>query len=75
MQAFLASIGYNSWVLPALLIIPVAGSVPLLMMGQRSGEATEDSNRTARLIAFSVLLLEFIVSIGLWWSFDPSSAG
>ena len=75
MQAFLASIGYNSWVLPALLIIPVAGALPLLMMGQRPGEATEDSNRTARLIAFSVLLLEFIVSIGLWWSFDPSSAG
>jgi NADH-quinone oxidoreductase subunit M len=75
MQAFLASIGYNSWVLPALLIIPVAGALPLLLMGQRSGEATEDSNRSARLIAFGVLVLEFFVSIGLWWSFDPSSAG
>jgi NADH-quinone oxidoreductase subunit M len=75
MQAFLASIGYNSWVLPALLIIPVAGALPLLLMGQRSGEATEDSDRTARLTAFGVLVLEFFVSIGLWWSFDPASAG
>src|SRR5688500_18169776 len=75
MSAFLSSIGYNSWVLPALLIIPVAGALPLLLMGQRSGEATEDSNRTARLIAFGVLVLEFLVSIGLWWSFDPAHAG
>jgi NADH-quinone oxidoreductase subunit M len=75
MQAFLTSIGYNSWVLPALLIIPVIGAIPLFVMGQRSGAASEDSNRTARQIALAVLLTEFVVSLGLWWSFDPASAG
>ena len=66
MQAFLISIGYNSWVLPALLIIPVAGAIPLLAMGQRI-EHRESSSNAARQIAFGTLLLEFIVSIGLWW--------
>jgi NADH-quinone oxidoreductase subunit M len=72
MQAFLSSIGYNSWVLPALLIIPVAGAIPLLAMGQRI-EHQESSSNTARQIAFGTLLLEFLVSIGLWWSFDPAT--
>ena len=75
MQVFLSSIGYNSWVLPALLIIPMIGAIPLLLMGQRTGEAHEGSNQTARQIAFAVLLVEFIVSLGLWWSFDASNAG
>ena len=72
MQAFLSSIGYNSWVLPALLIIPVAGAIPLLAMGQRI-EHRESSSNSARQIAFGTLLLEFFVSIGLWWSFDPAT--
>ena len=75
MQAFLSSIGYNSWVLPALLIIPVVGAIPLVAMGQRTAEASDESNRTARMIAFGVLVLEFFVSLGLWWSFDPANPG
>jgi NADH-quinone oxidoreductase subunit M len=50
----------------------VAGAIPLLVMGQRI-EAREGSANTARQIAFAVLLLEFLVSIGLWWSFDAAS--
>jgi NADH-quinone oxidoreductase subunit M len=75
MQAFLTSIGYNNWVLPALLIIPVAGALVLLALGQSSPEGSDDSNRTARIIAFFTLLIEFLVSIGLWWTFDPASTG
>jgi len=33
MQALLESIGYNSWVLPALLIIPVIGALLVLNNG------------------------------------------
>ncbi|MGK2961197.1 MAG: complex I subunit 4 family protein [Gemmatimonadaceae bacterium] len=73
MQAFLSSIGYNSWVLPALLVIPVLGAIPLFALNQTAREATEDSNRTARIVAFGVLMLEFLVSLGLWWSFDPAN--
>ncbi len=75
MQAFLSSIGYNSWVLPALLIIPVVGAALLLLMGQTTRRSPDDSSHSARMIAFGVLVLEFVVSVGLWWSFDPANAG
>ena len=71
MQSFLTSLGYNNWVLPALLIIPLAGAAILLLMRSES----EGSFKTARQIAFFTLLVEFLVSIGLWWTFDPASAG
>ncbi len=77
MEAFLQSIGYDSWILPALLIIPLVGAIILLALSQTSDSDAElsGSNRQARTIAFGVLLLEFIVSAGLWWSFDPANSG
>ena len=44
MASFLESIGYNSWVLPALLIIPLIGAVALLALPARdqgSGDGVE----------------------------------
>ncbi|HZK78505.1 MAG TPA: NADH-quinone oxidoreductase subunit M [Gemmatimonadaceae bacterium] len=77
MEAFLQSIGYDSWVLPALLIIPLVGAVILLALGQIGGSnaESESSNGQARVIAFAVLLIEFVVSAGLWWSFNPANTG
>ena len=74
MEAFLHSIGYDNWVLPALLLIPVIGAVLLLVMGRGARDGDDSSNRSVRLVAFSVLLIEFLVSLGLWWTFDPASA-
>ena len=81
MTAFLASIGYDRWVLPALLGIPLLGVLAILL-GTRgaprgAGGVVEDevvSGRAAapRAIAFVTLLLEFVVSLGLWWAFDPT---
>src|SRR3990170_632905 len=76
MQAFLASIGYDSWVLPVLLIIPVVGAIFLLATGRGVSSAEiEQSSRSARIVAFGALMLEFLVSLGLWWTFDPANAG
>jgi NADH-quinone oxidoreductase subunit M len=75
MEALLRSIGYDNWVLPALLLIPVIGAVLLLVMPKGSDDGDVESNRPARMVAFGTLLLEFIVSIGLWWTFDPANAG
>jgi NADH-quinone oxidoreductase subunit M len=77
MEAFLQSIGYDSWVLPALLIIPLVGALILLALNQTADSDAElsGSNGQARKIAFGVLLIEFIVSAGLWWSFDPANTG
>ncbi len=78
MAAFLHSIGYHSWVLPALLIIPTIGALLVWLHGTTlkgaSEAAVEAGAMTARRLTFAILLLEFIVSAGLWWSFDASSA-
>jgi len=75
MESFLRSTGYDSWVLPALLLIPIIGAVLLLLMAQSKGAADDASKRSARMVAFGTLLLEFLVSLGLWWTFDPANAG
>ena len=82
MRDFLQSIGYMNWVLPALLAIPVVGAalVWLAPTPARRGLPRGEDEIAAgiaqgpRTIAFVVLLIEFIVSLGLWWSFDPAVA-
>ncbi|HUR92273.1 MAG TPA: NADH-quinone oxidoreductase subunit M [Gemmatimonadaceae bacterium] len=74
MIELLESIGYERWVLPALLIIPMIGAGVLLALATRGNGDEPGPARTARMIAFFTLLVEFIVSIGLWWSFE-SGAG
>jgi NADH-quinone oxidoreductase subunit M len=80
MKAFLDSIGYMSWVLPALLAIPMVGAALIwLTPTPRRRGVTPGADEIAagiangpRWIAFLVLLGEFIVSLGLWWTFDPA---
>src|SRR4051812_4231871 len=76
MASFLDSIGYNGWVLPALLIIPLVGAVALMLIPARDS-TTEGGVETpaARQVAFWFFLLEFVVSLGLWWSFNPADTG
>src|SRR3954463_2284221 len=76
MASFLDSIGYNGWVLPALLIIPLMGAVALMLIPARDS-TTEGGVETpaARQVAFWFFLLEFVVSLGLWWSFNPADTG
>jgi NADH-quinone oxidoreductase subunit M len=63
MTAFLDSIGYASWVLHALVLLPLAG-IPVILLA---------SERSAKHIAFVVSLLVFIISAGLWWHFDQAA--
>src|SRR3954466_3821526 len=76
MASFLDSIGYNGWVLPALLIIPLIGAIALMLIPARDS-TTEGGVETpaARQVAFWFFLLEFVVSLGLWWSFNPADTG
>src|SRR6266853_1401830 len=91
MASFLDSIGYNLWVLPALLAIPLIGAVILLLLPVRklspttvpgsiviatsrsAGDAIETP--AARHVALWLFVLEFLVSLGLWWSFNPADNG
>jgi NADH-quinone oxidoreductase subunit M len=80
MNALLNSVGYSSWILPALLIIPLIGAALIWLLGarQRGPAGDEVANgiaATPRLIALVTFAIEFVVSLGLWWSFDPTNAG
>src|SRR5919199_4649754 len=72
MAAFLTSVRYNAWILPALLAIPAVGALLVLALGRGDEVA---ARRSARVVALVVFLVEFVVSAGLWWSYDPAVAG
>jgi NADH-quinone oxidoreductase subunit M len=63
MQEFLFGLSYQRWVLTALLVLPLIGMVPVLLAPAPR----------AKYIALVVTLLEFLLSLGLWWVFDPTS--
>jgi len=79
MRDFLQSIGYNGWILPALLLVPAVGAMLVWIHGATvrgaNGEALARAEGAARVITLSTLLLEFVLSAGLWWSFDATSSG
>ncbi len=65
MTAFLASIGYDRWILHVLLATPLIGMVVVIV----------SPPAWARVLALIVALFELVVSLGLWWAFDPSVPG
>src|SRR4051812_12119439 len=65
MTQLLDSIHYDQWILHALILLPLAGVVPILL----------GDERTAKRTALVVTLLELVLSLGLWWAFDPSNGG
>ena len=80
MNEFLAFLGYDRWILPVLLALPTVGALAILVAsGGRAPGTTADDDvvtgrvRVPRAIAFVTLLLEFIISAGLWWTFDPAN--
>ena len=75
MTNLLSSLRYDAWILPALLIIPLFGAAMILLLPPSAAAGRSVDDTRSRRIAFGVLLAEFIVSTGLWWSFQPGSAG
>jgi NADH-quinone oxidoreductase subunit M len=63
MTDFLLRIGYQSWIIPTLLLLPVAGMLPVLLAPAR----------LAKRLALVVTTVELVLSLGLWWAFDASS--
>ena len=62
MSDLLANLHYARWALSALLVIPLAGA---LVLWPAPASA-------AKKIAFAVALVELVVSLGLWWAYDPT---
>ncbi|HET9012406.1 MAG TPA: hypothetical protein VFN38_11365, partial [Gemmatimonadaceae bacterium] len=79
MRDFLQSIHYNYWILPALLAIPLLGALLVLFTGRRIEEGEDEvasgAARGPRVLATAIFALEFLLSVGLWWAFDPAYDG
>ncbi len=61
MADMLNLIGYQAWVVPVLLLLPVLGALLVVLSPQAM----------LRQVALVVSVLEFVISLGLWWAFDP----
>jgi NADH-quinone oxidoreductase subunit M len=79
MRDFLLSIGYNTWILPTLLALPLLGALLVAFTGRGGAEGEDEvasgTARGAHRLATAVFALEFILSLGLWWAFDPAYDG
>ncbi len=64
MMEFLANIGYDNWVLDALLALPILGALVVLSFPAR------DSKK----IALVFTLIEFVLSVPLWYRFAIGTA-
>ncbi len=74
MREFLVSIHYGAWVLPALLGIPLVGALLIVLQSAvANDDGTLAAAPSARWIALITFLIEFVVSLGMWWAFDPST--
>jgi len=65
MTSLLDSISYAGWVLHALIWLPVLG-VGLVLWADEA---------QAKTLAFWWSMGVFVLSLGLWWAFDPAEAG
>jgi NADH-quinone oxidoreductase subunit M len=65
MGGLLEGIGYSGWVLQFLIAFPIVGLVVVLAGGER----------TARHTALAFGTIELLVSLPLWFAFNPASAG
>jgi NADH-quinone oxidoreductase subunit M len=73
MTTFLDGIGYNGWILPALLALPLLGALLLFAQGMTQKQGGDAAMRSARTLALWVFLAEAVLSLGLWWSVDVTS--
>src|SRR5687768_11162691 len=75
MRDFLLSIHYDEWILPTLLFLPAVGAILTWLHGIfefRAGHVGRNYDAFARWLPFSIFILEFVLSSGLWWTYDPS---
>ena len=79
MLSLLTYVGYQLWVLPALFAIPVIGAIGIWVHGALSprradgDEVASGAAATPRAIALVTFAIEFVVSLGLWWSLEPAN--
>ena len=73
MTQFLDGIGYNGWILPALLALPLLGAIAVVLQGVAQKGDAEAALKSARSLALGIFVAEAVLSLGLWWSVDVNS--
>jgi NADH-quinone oxidoreductase subunit M len=63
MNELLASLQYESWALHALVLLPLLGALAVALLPARY----------SRQVALGVTLVVAVISLGLWWVFDPEA--
>ncbi len=80
MREFLLSIGAAQWVLPAMLLWPMAAAV-LVRLGGRDmsrdelGAEAPSGGPDARTLTLAALSIEALLSVALWAIYDPAATG
>lgn len=74
MNSFLDSIGYNHWILPVLLLLPMAGALVIAALGMSAGQNADSKTPELRRIVLGIFTLEAVLSLGMWWSINVGSA-
>lgn len=74
MQNFLLSIGAAGWVLPALLLWPIAAAALVQVLGSAS-DTTETRGIDARTLTLAALVVEAVLALVMWLVFDPAARG
>ena len=64
MTEALTGLGYQRWVLDAILLLPLLGAGLVLLRPASQ----------SKYLALYVALAELVVSLGLWWTFQPTAA-
>jgi len=59
-------------ILICLIIVPIIGSLLLIPINEKDLINKEFANRKMKRIALTASVINFILSLCLWWSFDPS---
>ncbi|MFI5233716.1 MAG: NuoM family protein [Gemmatimonadales bacterium] len=74
MNDFLTTLHYNAWILPVLLLIPLAGAALVWLHGRMSPTAQGDGPTGAlRALVLAIFAVEAVLSLGLWWSVDTTA--
>ena len=63
MSAFLQSVSYGEWILHLLVFLPLIG-VPVVLLAPE---------RMARHVALALTTVVAVLSLGLWWAFEPGA--
>ncbi|MCA0376207.1 MAG: NADH-quinone oxidoreductase subunit M [Gemmatimonadetes bacterium] len=80
MRTTLLSAGITTWLLPALLVWPVAAAVLVRLLGRErvrdeSGAEAPSGGPDARALTLGALVVEAALGVLLWMVYDPARAG